>query len=190
MVVHHEGGIYADLDAYPVDNASSEAIPCLQNMGYQVILSPTRDDRGISNHFFMAEKDSEFLLWALQEAKRRATALSSKFMLPYLAVFWSTGPLMITAVMNEYAWLYNQAEEVKAMAVLRDNYSRSIVHHAAGRSWHGSDGRALNFIADHFQDALVPVVFIFALTAIVVMIVRHWARVRPRLRNAIRLSQL
>lgn len=192
MVVHHEGGVYADLDAYPSQDTSAETISCLQNLGYQAIMASTREDRGISNHFFMAEKDSEFLLWALHEAKKRATSLSGRFMLPYMVVFWSTGPLMITSVMNEYAWLYNQAAEIKSMAVLKDTYLRSFVHHAAGRSWHGSDGRVLNFIADHFKDVIAPaLIFITAVAATIIVARRwRWAQVRPHFYNAVRQSQV
>ncbi|XWW97452.1 hypothetical protein V2A60_005434 [Cordyceps javanica] len=189
MVVHHQGGVYADLDAYPSVDTSVEAISCLQNLGYQAILAPTGEDRGISNHFFMAEKDSEFLLWALHEAKKRAISLSGRFMLPYMAVFWSTGPMMITSVMNEYAWLYNQAAEIKSMAVLKDSYLHSFLHHAAGRSWHGSDGRVLNYIADHFNTVFAPMlIFLFAASA-AVLVARRWGQVRPHVYNAVRLSQ-
>ncbi|OAA78488.1 Glycosyltransferase [Akanthomyces lecanii RCEF 1005] len=192
MVVHHEGGVYADLDAYPSRDTSAETISCLQRLGYQAILSPTGEDRGISNHFFMAEKDSEFLLWALHEAKKRATSLSGRFMLPYMVVFWSTGPMMITSVMNEYAWLYNQAAEIKSMAVLKDLYLHSFVHHAAGRSWHGSDGRVLNYIADHFRDVIAPALIFLTAGCAAIIIARRWrwALVRPRFYNAVRQSRV
>ncbi|EGX97080.1 Glycosyltransferase [Cordyceps militaris CM01] len=189
MVVHHEGGLYADLDAYPSPDTSAETINCLQSLGYQVIIAPTSEDRGISNHFFMAERDAEFLLWALHEAKKRATSLSGRFMLPYVAVFWSTGPMMITSVMNEYAWLYNQASETKSMAVLKDSFLHSFLHHAAGRSWHGSDGRALNYIADHFNDVLAPVLLFLVAVATAVIIARRWGQVRPHIYNIVRMSR-
>ncbi|OAA69631.1 Glycosyltransferase [Cordyceps fumosorosea ARSEF 2679] len=190
MVVHHEGGIYADLDAYPSLDTSAETISCLQNLGYQAILAPTSEDRGISNHFFMAERDSEFLLWALHEAKKRAGSLSGRFMLPYVVVFWSTGPLMITSVMNQYAWLYNQASEIKSMAVLKDSFLHGFVHHAAGRSWHGSDGRALNYIADHFTEVIAPVLLFLVAAATAIVVARRWGQIRPRIYNIIRPSQV
>lgn len=56
MVVHHEGGVYADLDEYPSQDTSVETISCLQNLGYQAIMASTREDRGISNHFFHGRK--------------------------------------------------------------------------------------------------------------------------------------
>lgn len=187
MVVHHQGGVYADLDAYPSQDTSAATISCLQNLGYQAILAPTGQDRGISNHFFMAERDSEFLLWALHEAKKRAVSASGRFMLPYMAVFWSTGPMMVTSVMNEYAWLYNQAAEIKSMAVLQDAYLHSFIHHAAGRSWHGSDGRVLNYVADHATDVFAPILIFLAAAATALVIARRWrGAVRPHLYNVVR----
>ncbi|GJC90313.1 inositol phosphoceramide mannosyltransferase 1 [Colletotrichum liriopes] len=91
VVVHAEGGLYADLDVYP---RSKKEMACLQNFGFQAIFAPTSGTLGLSNHFFMAQRRSPFLEWALQEAKRRGGPTSRRILLPYLRVFWSTGPIM------------------------------------------------------------------------------------------------
>ncbi|KAK6507742.1 hypothetical protein TWF481_006164 [Arthrobotrys musiformis] len=144
VVVHSEGGIYADLDVYP--RAVGE-LQCLQNLGVQAIFGPTVGTTGVSNHFFMAEKGSPFLRWALDEAKRRAGANSNQIVLPYLRVFWSTGPMMVTAAALEYAELQGAANH--RLAILDDHYVRKVVGHLGGRSWHGPDGQFLNFVADY-----------------------------------------
>ncbi|RDK41702.1 hypothetical protein M752DRAFT_216917 [Aspergillus phoenicis ATCC 13157] len=95
LIVHSEGGIYSDLDVNP---KSAEHIQCLQRLSLQAIFSPTAGTLGLSNHFFMAMPGSPFLQWALYEAKRRSSRLVSRgIILPYLQVFWSTGPIMVTA---------------------------------------------------------------------------------------------
>ncbi|KAJ5416450.1 hypothetical protein N7491_011352 [Penicillium cf. griseofulvum] len=153
VVIHAEGGIYADLDVYPT---SSTQIQCLQSLNLEAIFAPTSGTRGLSNHFFMAEAGSPFLQWALYEGKRRGGATSRFIPIPYLQVFWSTGPTMVTAAFRKYAWLYGSLRH--HLGVLDDVYTREVIRHEAGRSWHGSDGRALNYIADHVRmDSLIVI---------------------------------
>ncbi|KAB8205692.1 nucleotide-diphospho-sugar transferase [Aspergillus parasiticus] len=145
LIVHTEGGIYSDLDVYP---RSAEHIQCLQTLGLQAIFSRTAGMLGLSNHFFMAKPGSPFLQWVLYEAKRRSSRLASRgIILPYLQVFWTTGPIMVTAAFRQYAWLYNTLQ--LDIGLLDDGFGGLVVRHAAGRSWQGADGRALNYIADH-----------------------------------------
>lgn len=141
-VLHAEGGIYADLDVYP---NHLDAISCLRTLGYEATFAPTAGTSGISNHFFMAERGSEALEWAMHEADWRAAA-AKRILLPYLQVFWSTGPIMVTSALVRYAGM-NRGKG-HTVAVLDDKYVREIVRHSTGRSWHGPDGRLLNYLAD------------------------------------------
>lgn len=168
LVIHAEGGIYADLDVYPT---SANSIQCLQHFGLQAIFAPTASMSGLSNHFFMAERGSPFLQWALYEAKRRGGA--GHIFPPYLQVFWSTGPTMVTAAFRKYAWLYGTLQQ--DLGLLDNGYSRAVIRHAAGRSWHGSDGRALNYIADHtrIDILLVSVAFLFTVLGLAYVVRRH-----------------
>ncbi|KAF6831535.1 mipc synthase [Colletotrichum plurivorum] len=154
IVIHSEGGIYADLDVHP---RSVEELMCLQQLGLQGIFGATGGNAGMSNHFFMAEKGSDFLQWALEEAKRRGGAASKRILLPYLRVFWSTGPLMLTSVFRQYVWMYGELKP--QVALLDETYARKVFGHAAGRSWHGSDGRLLNYVSDHVQVTSLLIVF-------------------------------
>ncbi|KAH6884950.1 nucleotide-diphospho-sugar transferase [Thelonectria olida] len=145
VVIHAEGGMYADLDVYPT---SVERIICVQIQGLQAAFAPTGGTRGLSNHFFMAERGSPFIMWALQEAKRRGST-SKRIALPYLQVFWSTGPMMVTSAYRQYIWMYNTAGY--ELGVLEESFGGSVVRHKAGRSWHQLDGLILNWIADNVQ---------------------------------------
>ncbi|KAH7189889.1 hypothetical protein DER44DRAFT_679838 [Fusarium oxysporum] len=151
VIIHAEGGIYADLDVFPVakNGALRNGIMCLQRLGMQAVFPPTGENDGLSNHFFMAETGSAFLEEALQEAVRRGGARSKLIILPYLRIFWSTGPLMITAAARHFLHTSSATEQTRLLAVMDQNYIRSVVSHKAGRSWHGWDGHALNWIADH-----------------------------------------
>lgn len=144
VVVHAYGGIYADLDVHP---ASVKQISCLQRLGLQAIFASTSEATGLSNHFFMAERASPLLLSMLHEARRRGASTSRRIMLPYLQVFWSTGPMMVTAAARDYirAWPASRSR----LGLLAGEYGGTLVRHETGRSWHGSDGRLLNYLGDH-----------------------------------------
>ncbi|GLB08356.1 hypothetical protein AtubIFM57258_004245 [Aspergillus tubingensis] len=177
LIVHSEGGIYSDLDVNP---KSAERIRCLQRLQFQAIFSPTTGTLGLSNHFFMARPGSPFLEWALHEAKRRSSRLASRgILLPYLQVFWSTGPIMVTAAFRQYAWLYNTPQ--LDIGLLSDGFIGSVVQHAAGRSWQGVDGRALNYIADQAGLGLIfgAVACFSAVAGLIIMAKRYNTRV-PR----------
>jgi mannosyltransferase OCH1-like enzyme len=175
VVIHAQGGMYADLDVYPT---SAERIVCVQHQGLPAIFAPTGGTRGLSNHFFMAEKESPFIMWALQEAKRRGGSISKRILLPYMQVFWSTGPMMVTAAYQHYVWMYDTASY--RLGVLEEHYGTTVVQHKAGRSWHKLDGYLLNWIADN-----VDVVKIWLLVVSLAAVIRYiyimaWRRSRSK----------
>ncbi|KAH7362773.1 hypothetical protein B0T11DRAFT_224449 [Plectosphaerella cucumerina] len=142
VVVHAEGGVYADLDVFP---RSMEELDCLRHLS-GAKFAPTAGNRGLSNHMFMAPADHPFIWWALTEAKRRGD-VQRRILLPYLRVFWSTGPLMVTAAYSQYVDMFGPPS---SPVLLDEGFARTVFGHAAGRSWHGSDGRLLNLVADNF----------------------------------------
>lgn len=172
LVIHAEGGIYADLDVYPT---SAPQIQCLQHLGLKVIFASTVSTLELSNHFFMAERGSPLIQWTLYAAKRRGAA-SRYIFLPYLQVFWSTGPTMMTDAFRKYAWLYDTLRH--DMGLLENGYSKVAISHAAGRSWHRLDGQVLNYIADHLRmDVLLAcAAFLSLVTGLVYATVRHCYR--------------
>ncbi|KAK1547800.1 hypothetical protein CPAR01_01767 [Colletotrichum paranaense] len=171
VVVHAEGGIYADLDVYP---RSTEEMSCMQSLGLQAVFAPTSSTLGLSNHFFMAQRGSSFLEWALQEAKRRGGATSKRILLPYLQVFWSTGPIMVTYAFHQYAWMYSTLHH--GVVLLDEGYARKLFGHAAGRSWHGSDGQFLNYVSDHLGTVLFWVTVCLSVLSLVTIIVLKKSR--------------
>lgn len=170
LVLHAYGGIYMDLDVHPISIAE---VSCLQRLGHQAILTPTSGASGVSNHFIMAQKGSKFIEWLLLEAEQRGGYRSRRIILPYLRVFWSTGPMMVTSAFEHYASVFGLKTD--KIAILDEAYGTSVIFHAAGRSWHGQDGRVLNFIADHLM-----AVFLAVSVILVGLVVSCWRRVtRP-----------
>ncbi|CRG92105.1 hypothetical protein PISL3812_09160 [Talaromyces islandicus] len=185
MVVHAEGGIYADLDVHP---RSVEGISCLQNLGLQGIFASTVGTLGLSNHFFMARRGSVLLEWILYEAKRRAGPRSKIIPLPYLRVFWSTGPMMVTSAFRKYAWMYSTMDY--GLGLLDKSYGSSLTWHEAGRSWHGWDGRLLNYIADHIrvESLWLALSFSVAFFGLACIMIRRRYDLKSRLYKATFLS--
>lgn len=146
VVVHARGGIYADLDVFPKNPGT---IDCVRRSGIQAIFSSTSSNSGFSNHFFMAEKGSMFLYETLRTAKQRGGSRHRRILLPYLQVFWSTGPTMVTAAFWQY-WTLRDAPSDE-VALLDHKFTQRIVGHAAGRSWHSADGIFFNEFADHIK---------------------------------------
>ena len=60
---------------------------------------------------------------------------------------------MVTAAFRQYAWLYNSLR--LDIGLLDVGFGGSVIRHAAGRSWQGVDGQALNYIADRAGMGLI-----------------------------------
>ncbi|RCI11038.1 hypothetical protein L249_5181 [Ophiocordyceps polyrhachis-furcata BCC 54312] len=174
LVLHAEGGIYADLDVHPI---SFDELSCWRRLNLQALFAPTSGTSGISNHFVMAEKGTAFLQWALHEAKRRGGPSSRHILFPYLQVFWSTGPLMINSALRSYASHMGQAD--KPVGVAEEGYCGSVLWHAAGRSWHKSDGRLLNYVADRVgvESSYMVVLACLVLLGLAVFTARRYLKV-------------
>lgn len=66
--------------------------------------------------------------------------------------------MMVTAAFRDYAWLYGTQRQ--NLGLLDERYGQAVIQHAAGRSWHGSDGKVLNYMADHVQMTVLMSLFI------------------------------
>ena len=173
LILHSEGGIYADMDVYPISDTIDEIV-CLSNSGVQGVLFSTCGSLKPSNHFIMATKGSPLLLSALKHAVSRADS-SKQIAMPYFRVFWSTGPMMMDSAVQKYMSMTNSSEE--GWGLVDESYSMRLIRHSAGRSWHGLDGYILNLISDHASDKAVwsgLLAFGFCLLAVLSKSVRRY----------------
>jgi len=134
-VIHKYGGIYADLDAFPLEDSLEPF------MDSDFAIFATHDGNAFSNHFFMAPKNSEILLHLLQNLYKHDLFLP---LLPYLRVFMSTGPIFITRELKNLTSTGNYD-----LVVLRESDLKYVQHGGQGRSWHGIDAIILNLISDY-----------------------------------------
>lgn len=84
----HEGGMYVDLDCYPLSKSIDDLL------GADVVLINTYSNQNImSNHFFMATKNSIFMLYLLNELPR----YNIYYIIPYVRVFATTGIFLLSS---------------------------------------------------------------------------------------------
>lgn len=144
MIVHHEGGFYSDMDAYPLNDNLDE----LHTISDLIFLR-TSENLGISNHFFMASQNHSFLKYALDNLEQHHRHI----LIHYLAVFTSTGPLFIGKMFREWLDLHPNCS-----AMILDNH---YVYHDSARSWHQIDGMIINFFGDYSVIESLMVTFAF-----------------------------
>ena len=93
LILYHYGGVYVDMDAKP---ANEFDLSRLRRVNLVTALSS--DGLLLTNHFFMAVPRSPFL-WKVLKFSVESNVL---FLLPYLQVFYSTGPMLFTRAFKSY----------------------------------------------------------------------------------------
>ena len=177
VILHHEGGIYADLDCSPNIMMVSRLLDA------ELVLVATSQEQALSNHFMAAEKNSKILGLALREAPNNDQWIA----LPYLRVFSSTGPLFMTRMVRKYVesqWggkgNNGGEEEFSAekldLLVLSSAAGMGFCFHRAGRSWHSLDGYLLNQLADNPYAVPILVTFLVIVCLCCIALVRSRRR--------------
>lgn len=159
FVLAHYGGVYIDLD----DGCKRRLDPLLSYNAFVRRTIPT----GISNDVMGAIPQHPFFLRvieSLQGAKR-------KWVLPYITIMASTGPLFLSVVwkkwMGEHADLESQSQNLQNSAtssltewkgrvrvLMPDEYSRhtwSFFEEYKGDSWHGKDAQLIFWMGKNWM---------------------------------------
>jgi hypothetical protein len=75
------------------------------------------------------------------------------WLLPYITVMYSTGPLFLSVIWKEYM-ADNPAEAARVRILMLDEYNRhswSFFTHHVGNSWHGKDARLIFWMGQHWM---------------------------------------
>lgn len=88
--------------------------------------------------------------------------------------------MMLTAAFREYAWIYGTLRD--NIGLMDERYGSTVIGHAAGRSWHGTDGQALNYIADHAQTRILlsGVAWVIPMLGVIYFVRRYYDRIDTR----------
>lgn len=162
LILHHAGGIYADLDVFP----NSNQLECLLLTNSSFYAPRSSSGNSLINHFLISEKNSSILTFILHQIKRKHF-YEKIYLLPYLQVF-STGSFFLTKSVHEYFHL-NPTNELQTK-ILSETNLLIYVTHEQGRSWHLIDGFILNLVEDHKKNFLT---ILTVLLFLVLLFVRY-----------------
>jgi mannosyltransferase OCH1-like enzyme len=165
IILHSEGGIYADLDVFPCSNETENLR--LSNVSFLI----PRSFKGSSliNHFLIAQKSSiiiDFILHEIVPFK----FYKRIYILPYLQVF-STGSLFLTRIIEKYLQVTNNSNQI--LWILSENEITNYVKHHVGRSWQSFDGFILNQIDDK-PKLFISIIVIFIISTFFIFKYRNF----------------
>ncbi|CAF4029543.1 unnamed protein product [Rotaria sordida] len=129
VVLHFEGGIYADLDVFPQEEAIEQLRSSVNSC--------------LTNHFLVAEQNSNILDFILHRIP--PASFYRRMFIPYLDVF-STRDVLLTRHIRE--WFKSSLYQPNKLWILSFNEASYYIDHGTGRSWHLFDGYLLNKIQD------------------------------------------
>lgn len=144
VILHSEGGVYVDLDAFPTQNLYFDAFV---NQDISLVVAQSSYPSVLTNHFLAAQANRSFLSYALQNAYQYFKYQEALSWFPYWQVMLTTGPLFLTAVFDEYNHK-TISRNAKHTLIITDYQLKDYVRHGGGRSWQGPDGRRWNYLID------------------------------------------
>eukprot|EP01118_Nematostelium_gracile_P009062 TRINITY_DN3038_c0_g1_i1.p1 TRINITY_DN3038_c0_g1~~TRINITY_DN3038_c0_g1_i1.p1 ORF type:complete len:306 (+),score=45.44 TRINITY_DN3038_c0_g1_i1:187-1104(+) len=170
VLLYHEGGTYADLDAWPGHNGLTSWLE------HSVVLPEAGDGSSVSNFWFMTEKKSPFFRYLLDHVHEHNVWIA----LPYVRVFWSTGPFFIGKMIRDFMRSHPDYDLVILRAFGKESGARQRdwVVHKAGRSWHNWDAIILNWFGDLSTRKFI--VQIVAPIVLSILIYFFWKKIHKR----------
>lgn len=153
IVLHNQGGIYADLDVFPC----SKSIEKLRLLNISFIVPRADMGSSLINHFLISQKSSYVIDYILHQT------VPSKFykriyLIPYLEVF-STGSISLTRILRKFQLSTNNDNNL--LCILSGSDVKNYVTHHIGRSWHSIDGFIINQIYE-YRISFIYIIIIFS----------------------------
>lgn len=155
FVLYHFGGFYIDMDIslkQPLDGLRN-----FPSVFYKT--TPT----GVSNDFMAAKPQHAFFSYMLSSMKK----YSGNYLIPYFTVMYSTGPLMLSILIQRYNIFHNRTG-VDATRIFVKTCEDSLpwkrldsfIRHVGGSSWHKGDATTFTFIRDHLIPSVMMIIFL------------------------------
>ncbi|KAK0512943.1 hypothetical protein JMJ35_004960 [Cladonia borealis] len=159
FVLNHFGGIYIDLD----DGCNRRLDPLLSYPSWVRRTHPT----GISNDAMGSIPHHPFFTLVIESL----IPYNRDWKLPYITVMYSTGPLFLSVIWQEYkrgrqsevgsfigpagsSGRWNGMEETRVRVLMGDEYNKqpwAFFRWHGGSSWHGSDARLVFWMGRHWM---------------------------------------
>ena len=176
FILAHYGGVYLDLD----NGCNRRMDPLLQFPAWVHTTDPT----GISNDGMGATPGHPFFLFVTEQLQ----AYDRNWLLPYITIMASTGPLFLSMVWERYMSLHlrESADWPGRVRVLRPGqYSEldsAFFAFYGGSSWHGGDVRFFLWVGQHWL--LAVLVGVSIATFVAVAVIRASARMARQKRGS------
>ncbi|KAJ3271364.1 hypothetical protein HDV01_006869 [Terramyces sp. JEL0728] len=126
FIIFHFGGVYLDLDVGCAENRIDHLLH------YDAIIPKTKPV-GYSNDVLMAKPKHPFFLQLINNLKR----WDHSFVLPYLTVFFSTGPMYLNLQFGNYLEIHSDVFVLDPE--LYSETEQKHFKHYEGNSWHQWD---------------------------------------------------
>jgi mannosyltransferase OCH1-like enzyme len=150
FILYDFGGIYSDLDIYPIENIESHLTDDLSDADVLLVKSPNIGSL-ITNSFMISKKKA--LIWKfVHEKLKEKTPIYAVG--KHLTIMYSTGPSMLTNVIYNHPNLFKLLPTHKFMAYSKnDNYNKikkdAVLIGMNSGSWNGWDSKLFNFLNKH-----------------------------------------
>ncbi|KAI1829128.1 CAZyme family GT32 [Penicillium roqueforti] len=141
FVLAHYGGTYIDLD----DGCNRRLDPLLAYPAWVRRTVPT----GISNDAMGFVPQHPYTLRVIESLQQ----YDRHWLLPYITVMYSTGPLFLSVLWKEYM-LEHPGESSRVRILMQDEYNKrswSFFTHHTGNSWHGKDAHLIFWMGQHWM---------------------------------------
>jgi mannosyltransferase OCH1-like enzyme len=141
LMLHEEGGVYADLDLVCLK-------PFDELLSHDLVLARTRP-LGLTNALMMSRPGHPLMKSALDRLPDAFRRWHTRRVPRHFRVLLTTGPLFITGCRHEHG--PTRGERVLSLDECgRGALSRSFVRHIPGGSWEQWDSRLLNFAYEYW----------------------------------------
>lgn len=140
FALSHFGGIYIDLD----DACEKKLDPLLTVPAFVRKTLPT----GISNDVMGSVPNHPFFLKAVDNLQR----YDWNYLIPYLTIMYSTGPLFLSVIWKQYRRWNTIPESERVRILLPKDYKKhasSFFSITEGNSWHLDDAKFIKSLANH-----------------------------------------
>jgi len=141
FILSHYGGIYIDLD----DGCNRRLDPLLSYNAWVRRTKPT----GISNDAMGSVPRHPFFLRVIDSLQ----SYNRHWVLPYITIMYSTGPLFLSVVWKEY--MNEGPSEADRVRILMpgeyNQHAWSFFKHYRGSSWHGKDAQLIFWMGQHWM---------------------------------------
>ena len=153
MILHHFGGVYLDMDECCIK--SMDLLVKEMAISGQTVLFPEGQPFGVGTNVMISTRNNKFLDYVL----RHLSEANGWYILPYITVMWSTGPVFLTNRHNEYK---NIDPEYKYKILSWKNRTGLYLANRMGRTWLQWDGVFFNYVYDRKHISFPVVVIIIA----------------------------